>query len=172
MTFSGSFQRLAGVVACIFLLVPLTLAQKHPGKSRPEKRVSAARHVVRSPGKKRVVRHVVKRRYYRPRRRVRRVRGQEHISADRAREIQSALIREHYLSGQPSGDWDQKTRDALMKYQADNGWQTKYVPDARALIKLGLGPSHDGLLNPETAAITSPNQLGVQTDIPGGAEAH
>jgi hypothetical protein len=27
------------------------------------------------------------------------------------------------------------------KLQADNGWQTKLVPDSRALIKLGLGPS-------------------------------
>jgi hypothetical protein len=27
------------------------------------------------------------------------------------------------------------------KLQGDNGWQTKLVPDSRALIKLGLGPS-------------------------------
>ena len=28
----------------------------------------------------------------------------------------------------------------MEKLQADNGWQTKLVPDARAIIKLGLGP--------------------------------
>jgi hypothetical protein len=29
----------------------------------------------------------------------------------------------------------------MEKLQADNGWQTKLVPDSRAIIKLGLGPS-------------------------------
>jgi hypothetical protein len=29
----------------------------------------------------------------------------------------------------------------MTKVQADNGWQTKLVPDSRALIKLGLGPA-------------------------------
>jgi hypothetical protein len=29
----------------------------------------------------------------------------------------------------------------MTKVQSDNGWQTKLVPDSRALIKLGLGPS-------------------------------
>ncbi len=31
----------------------------------------------------------------------------------------------------------------MEKLQADNGWQVKLVPDARALIKLGLGPGND-----------------------------
>jgi hypothetical protein len=31
----------------------------------------------------------------------------------------------------------------MEKYQADNGWQTKLVPDSRAIIKLGLGPDAD-----------------------------
>jgi len=30
------------------------------------------------------------------------------------------------------------------------------VPDSRALIKLGLGPSHDKLMNPETAMTGGP----------------
>ena len=79
-------------------------------------------------------------------------RGQQAIQEDRAREIQTALIREHYLDGEPSGVWDQRTQTAMAKFQADNGWQTKNLPDSRALIKLGLGPKNDGLLNPETAA--------------------
>lgn len=28
----------------------------------------------------------------------------------------------------------------MQKLQADNGWQTKLVPDSRGIIKLGLGP--------------------------------
>ncbi len=71
----------------------------------------------------------------------------------RVREIQAALIREHYLEGQPSGTWDARTKAALERYQGENGWQTKRIPDARALIKLGLGPDHANLLNPGTAAL-------------------
>jgi len=82
-------------------------------------------------------------------------RGQQVIDSGRAREIQSALIREHYMEGQPSGIWDSATQAAMQRYQADQGWQSKTTPDARALIKLGLGPNHDHLLNPESA-MTSP----------------
>jgi len=81
-------------------------------------------------------------------------RGQKAIDATRAREIQTALIREHYMQGQPSGTWDGATQAAMQRYQADHGWQSKTTPDARALIKLGLGPSHDHLLNPESAMTT------------------
>ena len=87
--------------------------------------------------------------------RVARKRGQQAIDSGRAREIQEALIREHYLEGEPSGTWDSATQAAMGRYQADQGWQTKTTPDARALIKLGLGPSQDHLLNPESA-MTAP----------------
>lgn len=80
-------------------------------------------------------------------------RGQRGITSDRAREIQEALIKQNYLSGAPSGEWDAATQAAMQKYQSDNGWQTRITPDSRALIKLGLGPdsSADGtLLNAKT----------------------
>lgn len=93
-----------------------------------------------------------------------RSRGQQAIQDDRARDIQTALIREKYLTGEPSGKWDQATKDAMARYQSDNGWQTKSLPDSRALIKLGLGPSHQDILNPETAAISAP----VSTAASGG----
>ncbi len=82
--------------------------------------------------------------------------GQQAIDGDRARAIQEALIREHYMQGEPSGTWDAATQAAMQRYQADQGWQAKTTPDSRALIKLGLGPSHDHLLNPESAMTTSP----------------
>lgn len=78
-------------------------------------------------------------------------RGQQAIDSTRARQIQEALIREHYMQGEPTGTWDASTQAAMQKYQADQGWQSKTTPDSRALIKLGLGPSHDHLLNPESA---------------------
>ena len=74
--------------------------------------------------------------------------GQRTIDDERATQIQQALVRSGYLTGAPSGHWDAETQAAMQKLQADNGWQTKLVPDARALIKLGLGPgtaSNDSL---------------------------
>jgi peptidoglycan hydrolase-like protein with peptidoglycan-binding domain len=84
-------------------------------------------------------------------------RGQQKIDSERAQQIQEALIKQHYMSGPPTGKWDANTEDALRKFQADNGWQNKTVPDSRALIKLGLGPSHDHLLNPESAMTSVPD---------------
>jgi hypothetical protein len=86
-------------------------------------------------------------------------RGQQKIEPERAQAIQEALIREHYLSGEAAGSWNQASEDAMRKYQADHGWQSKTVPDARALISLGLGPNHDHLLNPESAMTTGPETL-------------
>lgn len=72
------------------------------------------------------------------------IRGQRGIDSERATQIQDALIKQHYLSGTPSGQWDAATESAMQKYQADHGWQTKMTPDSRALIALGLGPDHAG----------------------------
>ncbi|MGA9390995.1 MAG: peptidoglycan-binding domain-containing protein [Candidatus Sulfotelmatobacter sp.] len=85
------------------------------------------------------------------------VRGQQKIDPERAQAIQEALIREHYLTGEPAGSWNQESEDAMRRYQADHGWQAKTVPDSRALISLGLGPSHDHLLNPESAMTSEPD---------------
>ena len=67
--------------------------------------------------------------------------GQRTIDDERATQIQAALMKAGYLSGGASGHWDAATQAAMEKLQADNGWQTKLVPDSRAIIKLGLGPS-------------------------------
>src|SRR5260370_32227949 len=69
--------------------------------------------------------------------------GQQEIKNDRALEIQQALIREKYLTGAPTGEWDSRTQQAMAKFQGDNGWQPKVTPDSRALIKLSLGPDHE-----------------------------
>ena len=89
-------------------------------------------------------------------------RGQQAMNPERVREIQSAMIRARYLDGEPNGVWDSRSKTAMQKFQADQGWQSKVVPDSRALIRLGLGPDHANLLNPETAAIQP---------VPGGGAA-
>lgn len=68
------------------------------------------------------------------------------------------------MSGEPSGTWNQESEDAMRRYQSDHGWQTKEVPDSRALIRLGLGPSKDHLLNPDSAMTSTPDSL--QNDPP------
>ncbi len=67
---------------------------------------------------------------------------QRAIDDTRAVQIQTALIHAGYLSGEASGHWDGSTEAAMQKFQADNGWQTKLIPDSRAIIKLGLGPNN------------------------------
>jgi hypothetical protein len=76
-----------------------------------------------------------------------RSRGQQAIAPERVTEIQQALIREHYMTGEPNGQWDSTTISAIQKYQADQGWQTKLMPDSRAIKKLGLGPDYSGAIN-------------------------
>lgn len=97
-------------------------------------------------------------------------RGQQVIDPERARAIQEALIREHYMEGEPSGTWDSATQAAMQRYQADQGWQAKTTPDSRALIKLGLGPSNDHLLNPESA-MTSVDPKPVTKPVPSDPAA-
>lgn len=87
---------------------------------------------------------------------VRRPRGQQVIAPDRVMEIQQALIRVHYLTGEADGQWDERTKAAMQKYQADQGWQTKLTPDARALKKLGLGPDYSNAINAKNATFAEP----------------
>jgi hypothetical protein len=86
----------------------------------------------------------------------RRIRGQQAIQPDRVTEIQQALVREHYLSTDPNGDWDSTTVAAMQKYQADHGWQTKLMPDPRALKNLGLGPDYSTALNANGSSFAAP----------------
>ena len=74
--------------------------------------------------------------------------GQRTIDDARATQLQAALIKSGYLSNDAaSGHWDSQTEAAMQKLQADNGWQTKLIPDSRAIIRLGLGPAQDTQLS-------------------------
>ena len=136
---------------CAFLLLGvLASAQTDspPSKAAPQEPGSAAPHNTKTKSNKKT------------RKSGRRARGQQKIDPKRALEIQEALIREHYLDGKPSGLWNDATQRAMQRYQADNNWQSKTTPDARALIKLGLGPDHNHLLNPESAMTGQPHAAG------------
>ncbi len=100
--------------------------------------------------------------------------GQQAIDPARATEIQHALIREHYMTGEPNGQWDATTTAAMQKFQADQGWQTKLMPDSRALKKLGLGPDYSGAINaasPSSFRIRKPPARFLPAQAAGFAEA-
>jgi peptidoglycan hydrolase-like protein with peptidoglycan-binding domain len=62
------------------------------------------------------------------------------LEPQRVQEIQQALIQAGYLKQEPTGRWDEPTRDAMRRYQADHGFPTTGLPEAKSLMKLGLGP--------------------------------
>ena len=82
--------------------------------------------------------------------------GQQAIDPARVTEIQQALIREHYLTREANGQWDATTEAAMQKYQADQGWQTKLMPDSRAIKKLGLGPDYSNAINAKNSSFGEP----------------
>jgi peptidoglycan hydrolase-like protein with peptidoglycan-binding domain len=82
--------------------------------------------------------------------------GQQGIDSARATEVQKALIREHYMNGEANGQWDSATVAAMQKFQADQGWQTKLMPDSRAIKKLGLGPDYSNAINASGSSFADP----------------
>ncbi len=103
------------------------------------------------------------------RHRARRPRGQQAIQPERVTQIQQALIREHYLTGEATGNWDAATIAAMQKYQADHGWQTKLTPDSRALMKLGLGPDYSKAINADGSSFAQPAAGSSSTAAPQNA---
>jgi peptidoglycan hydrolase-like protein with peptidoglycan-binding domain len=159
------WSRVLLAFSTLLLLTTLAVAKT---KKAVHKHASTAARSTHKSGKHVTARHS---RYSRRSRKMAwKYRGQQKPDGERTRAIQQALIRGNYLKGEPSGVWDQSTRNAMVRFQEDHGWQTKMVPDARALILLGLGPSNDGLINPETAMTSGPIPAGgpADRDLPSG----
>ena len=94
--------------------------------------------------------------------------SQRVIDPERTTQIQTALIKQGYMTGEPTGKWDAGTQSALEKMQGDNGWQTKLVPDSRAIIKLGLGPGSTPPTETATATASASGSMGSGS---GGSQA-
>jgi hypothetical protein len=144
MKFGRRFK-LPVMILALLLGVSVSLAS-----AAPKEQASTSHKVQKSS-------HHSKSRHYK---KSRKKRGQLAIDSERARQIQEALVREHYLNGEPSGTWDATTQAAMRRYQSDQGWQSKVVPDSRALIRLGLGPSNAHLLNPVPGQSATPVSTG------------
>jgi hypothetical protein len=119
-------------------------SSKSTAKSTKSSSKSSSKTAGKSAKSKRVSRAVPKKR------------GQQAIDPDRVTEIQQALIREHYLSGDASGKWDSTTQAAMQKFQSDQGWQQRLTPDSRALKKLGLGPDYSNAINVKDSSFAPP----------------
>lgn len=63
-----------------------------------------------------------------------------YIAPARIRQIQKALIKAGFLHEKPNGRWDNATDNAMRQYQTQNGFAPTGLPEAKPLMKLGLGP--------------------------------
>jgi len=81
--------------------------------------------------------------------------GQAAPSADRIKEIQTALQKDGSYDGAPTGKWDPATTDAMRKYQEKIGVNPSGKIDAVSLNKLGLGSDTAGKGAPVPAATSS-----------------
>lgn len=82
-------------------------------------------------------------------------RGQQQPAPERIREIQQALIRESYLSGEPTGKWDAATASAIRRFQKAHGYPETGKPDSLSLHQLGLGAETAGQSAPRAAPANS-----------------
>lgn len=78
-------------------------------------------------------------------------------SAARTEQIQSALERGGYYSGDPSGKWDSGTQESLRRFQAANGLPPTGKLDALSLQKMGLGSDVAGVSAPRQVAPGNPS---------------
>lgn len=69
-------------------------------------------------------------------------------SVERTEQIQEALERGGYYSGNPSGKWDASTQASLRRFQEANGLPPTGKLDAISLQKMGLGSDVAGVSAP------------------------
>lgn len=85
------------------------------------------------------------------------------LQPERITEIQGALAQAGYLNQEPNGKWDDPTRDSMRRFQAANGFPSTGLPEAKSLMKLGLGP------HPLPEELDSTAQAGAAASPLGGA---
>jgi peptidoglycan hydrolase-like protein with peptidoglycan-binding domain len=156
---------LAGV-----LFFPLQARAQNKTANSPAKKTSSVKKESPKPAAKRKVSSRSPKRSRRTSYRYRLARLR--LEPERVQEIQQALIQAGYLKQEPTGRWDDPTKDAMRRYQADHGFPTTGLPEAKSLMKLGLGPhplpedcdpgaqaraSTDMLVQPEATPRQSPS---------------
>ena len=132
-------------------------ASSHPQKASPKARTESKRPehssaVATSP------KTAAKKRAGKGRHRARRSaqRAQRAPTPDRIKEIQVALARAGYYQQDPTGKWDEATREAMKRFQEANGLNPTGKIDARSLQKLGLGSEIAGRFPPRPSQEEAP----------------
>lgn len=101
--------------------------------------------------------------------------GQQTPTQERISEIQGALSDKGYLSGDKDGKWDERTVEALKRFQTDQNLTADGKLSSLSLIALGLGPSRTNLAlarlkgNPaaaSTAPVSSTTEAAEVSDRP------
>lgn len=134
---SGGVATLGAAVAAALLAFVCLSAQAAPARATEGLPAAAHAASASAASRRKARRRSSARRVHR-----RRERRAPSISDARGRQIEAALVRAGYL--RRAGDsWNAAGRAAMRKFQRDHHWQDRYVPDARALIALGLGPKYD-----------------------------
>jgi hypothetical protein len=141
------------MLAVFSMLAPgLCAAAPAPAKRRVAK--SRGHAVVSHPAKRPAVRRkithraVLRRVRYRPVRRYVRYRRPFGPSPNRIDQIQQALARSGFYTGDPSGRLDSQTVDAMKSFQQAHGISPTGKIDATTLQDLGLGSDIAGLAPP------------------------
>ena len=85
---------------------------------------------------------------------------------ERLAEIQQALVAKGYFNGQPSGEWNNDSTEALKKFQDDQSLKATGKLNSLSLIALGLGPTHNplGTLPVVTPPVAGPEAPGAEGD--------
>jgi peptidoglycan hydrolase-like protein with peptidoglycan-binding domain len=84
-----------------------------------------------------------------------------HLEKDRVIQIQRALAKAGYLKEPPDGLWGPMTAKAMREFQQANGFEPTGLPEAKSLMKLGLGPHS---LPPGLSGATAASKSGNTSD--------
>ena len=120
-----SWIRYVAIIAAVALFMPgLRLTAGQSRKTPHARKATVHRR------RRHYVRHPYYRHHY----------ARLHISSERVRQIQQALVKAGFLHETPDGIWGKSTRDAMRQYQQENGFSPTGLPEAKPLMLLGLGP--------------------------------
>ncbi|MGH9563138.1 MAG: peptidoglycan-binding domain-containing protein [Terracidiphilus sp.] len=127
-----------------------TVRYARPGKASTttQSHVSHSSHASPASKTKAKAHHATHHRYSRRRRSHHHVVLPKAPSADRVTQIQAALARGGYYTGDPTGRWDSNTSAAVQKFQSANNIDATGKLDAPTLQKLGLGSDIAGVAAP------------------------
>lgn len=87
-------------------------------------------------------------------------------SAGRTEQIQEALERGGYYSGNPNGKWDASTQESLRRFQEANGLPPTGKLDALSLQKMGLGSDVAGVSAPRPITPGNSSASSTTTTVP------